>query len=39
VQRLEHELAVPVDLEFVPAADLLALGPPHKIPRIHEAMV
>jgi phenylacetate-CoA ligase len=39
VQRLEHDLAVPVDLEFVPAEDLLALGPPHKIPRIHEAMV
>jgi phenylacetate-CoA ligase len=39
VQSLEHELAVPVDLEFVPAAALLALGPPHKIPRIHEAVV
>ena len=39
VQSLEHELAVPVNLEFVPAEDLLALGPPHKIPRIHEAVV
>jgi phenylacetate-CoA ligase len=37
-QRLEDELALPIDLEFVPAEELLALGPPHKIPRIHEAV-
>jgi phenylacetate-CoA ligase len=37
VERLESALALPIDLEFVKAEELLALGPPHKIPRIHEA--
>jgi len=36
VERLESALALPIDLEFVKAEELLALGPPHKIPRIHE---
>ena len=34
---LSDHLGLPVMIEFVPADDLLALGPPHKIPRIHEA--
>ncbi len=33
---LERELGVPVRIELVPMDTLLALGPPHKIPRIHE---
>ena len=37
-QYLEDDLELPVAIDFVPAEDLLALGPPHKIPRIHEAM-
>ena len=36
VAHLGQSLALPVDLEFVKAEELLALGPPHKIPRIHE---
>ena len=34
---LEDALQLPVRVEYVDAAMLLALGPPHKIPRIHES--
>ena len=34
---LAEHLGLPVAVVFVPADDLLALGPPHKIPRIHDA--
>lgn len=34
---LGDALQLPVRVEYVDAAVLLALGPPHKIPRIHEA--
>lgn len=34
---LEDALRLPARVEYVDAAALLALGPPHKIPRIHEA--
>jgi phenylacetate-CoA ligase len=37
-ERLNGALALPVDVEFVKAEELLALGPPHKIPRVHEAV-
>jgi phenylacetate-CoA ligase len=33
---LESSLGLPAAVEFVEAETLLALGPPHKIPRIHE---
>ncbi len=33
---LEARLQLPAAVEFVNADELLALGPPHKIPRIHE---
>jgi phenylacetate-CoA ligase len=40
-RRVEDEvrsvLAVPCEIELVPNADLLKLGPPHKIPRIVKA--
>ena len=36
-QGLEAALRLPARVEYVDAAMLLALGPPHKIPRIHEA--
>ena len=34
---LGETLQLPVRIEYVDADSLLALGPPHKIPRIHEA--
>lgn len=34
---LEKSLNLPAAVEFVDASELLALGPPHKIPRIHES--
>ncbi len=36
-QHLGDKLGLPVAIAFVPTEELLALGPPHKIPRIHEA--
>lgn len=33
----EAALRLPARIEYVEAETLLALGPPHKIPRIHEA--
>jgi phenylacetate-CoA ligase len=41
VERLTEAVAnatgVPVDIELTPNADLLKLGPPHKIPRVAKA--
>ena len=34
---LEDALGLPARIEYVDAETLLALGPPHKVPRIHEA--
>ena len=34
---LQEALQLPARIEWVDAENLLALGPPHKIPRIHEA--
>jgi len=34
VERLQAELGVPVSIELTPNAELLKLGPPHKIPRV-----
>ena len=36
-ESLETALRVPARIDYVEAETLLALGPPHKIPRIHEA--
>ena len=36
VERLGDGLALAIDREFVKAEALLAPGPPHQIPRIHE---
>jgi phenylacetate-CoA ligase len=33
---LENKFGLPVEVEFVPDSELLALGPPHKIPRIDD---
>ena len=34
---LEEALGLPARIDWVDAETLLALGPPHKVPRIHEA--
>ena len=36
-EAVTASLELPTEVQFVDANELLALGPPHKIPRIHEA--